>query len=132
MRNGNTAPFCLFQMSGPVLTVPMRNGNYLLQKERSSLQKVLTVPMRNGNQHQVWQAQTQFGCSYRTYEEWKQVFDMNEEDLNYSSYRTYEEWKPVFQRTSCTPNCVLTVPMRNGNFCRVQLKKLRNLFLPYL
>jgi len=31
--------------------------------------------------------------SYRTYEEWKHVFHTSTPHLFFSSYRTYEEWK---------------------------------------
>jgi len=35
--------------SSIVLTVPMRNGNKMKEKELLNMKKVLTVPMRNGN-----------------------------------------------------------------------------------
>ncbi len=98
----------------------------------SETKSVLTVPMRNGNPlgkltgNCIIPSFLPYLWGMETWRMWTNKTRMP------SSYRTYEEWKPVFQRTSCTPNCVLTVPMRNGNFCRVQLKKLRNLFLPYL
>jgi len=39
--------FCMSLIS--VLTVPMRNGNKMKEKELLNMKKVLTVPMRNGN-----------------------------------------------------------------------------------
>jgi len=37
------------------------------------------------------------------------------------SYRTYEEWKLLRELVSYEVRCVLTVPMRNGNFA-VEIK----------
>ena len=61
---------------------------------------VLTVPMRNGN--------------------------LEEEKVNtaalLSSYRTYEEWKQLFDKIKGERQRVLTVPMRNGNVSLVLLR----------
>jgi len=71
--------------------------------------------------------------SYRTYEEWKRApccASMVRQD---SSYRTYEEWKQkrYCKRVRC--KCVLTVPMRNGNFILSEFLPERMFaFLPYL
>jgi len=76
-----------------VLTVPMRNGNWLLLKlhlrlwaflpylwgmetvqtltEQINGIMVLTVPMRNGNDALKGYFESETFCSYRTYEEWK-------------------------------------------------------------
>ena len=94
MRNGNFIVRRYRQRRKIVLTVPMRNGNSLSPGEGSSLSRVLTVPMRNGNID----------------------IQMHSERTNYGSYRTYEEWKLDTVDTNC--HCsypVLTVPMRNGN-----------------
>jgi len=56
-------------------------------------------------------------CSYRTYEEWKQVtVKVNGKEKKGSSYRTYEEWKHELSKLEFeVVAIVLTVPMRNGN-----------------
>jgi len=55
-----------------VLTVPMRNGNALNERNITEKNEVLTVPMRNGNCFRVliWESKA-LERSYRTYEEWK-------------------------------------------------------------
>ena len=72
----------------------------------------------------LWGMETEFLCqflcrtpsSYRTYEEWKLQFLKQFHKFNQSSYRTYEEWKHKKITTIIVVSCVLTVPMRNGNF----------------
>jgi len=54
---------------------------------------VLTVPMRNGNTILQTHLPSPKTSSYRTYEEWKQEVDKVEFTGSLSSYRTYEEWK---------------------------------------
>ncbi len=56
-----------------------------------------------------------FSGSYRTYEEWKQRYTSGEFSMSLGSYRTYEEWKRRHVAKSLPRDCVLTVPMRNGN-----------------
>ena len=71
---------------------------------------VLTVPMRNGN-----------------------VVDIVEQmDAHNSSYRTYEEWKLVKNLQYAKQSLVLTVPMRNGNCLRLLVFHRSTWFLPYL
>jgi len=53
--------------------------------------------------------------SYRTYEEWKPRDKRKTIFSNVSSYRTYEEWKLCPAGWTYEKDCVLTVPMRNGN-----------------
>mgnify|MGYP000861914335 CR=1 FL=1 len=81
------------------------------------LARVLTVPMRNGNDVLEDQAVIEDYSSYRTYEEWKHLISelkctpytdvltvpMRNGNLIYVSTLTYVE------------SLVLTVPMRNGN-----------------
>ena len=54
-------------------------------------------------------------CSYRTYEEWKQVNIIQLVKIFDRSYRTYEEWKHHSSMEISNTQRVLTVPMRNGN-----------------
>jgi len=55
---------------------------------------VLTVPMRNGNYVFLRVASPMTYGSYRTYEEWKLSSSFNTSlSALKSSYRTYEEWK---------------------------------------
>jgi len=49
--------------------------------------------MRNGNPRRNVIFFRGIG-SYRTYEEWKLVWQAQGPTLNAGSYRTYEEWKP--------------------------------------
>jgi len=116
----------------PVLTVPMRNGNFLTLPLDLSEVSVLTVPMRNGNSK----------------------FPPTIAEIRESSYRTYEEWKP-FTRLTALPVrrflpylwgmetnvwhilplhhlLVLTVPMRNGNCHERSRVVVMFPFLPYL
>jgi len=81
-----------------VLTVPMRNGNFVIVIVIIFFVFVLTVPMRNGN------------ISYTT----------SVSTILLRSYRTYEEWKHMAKKLVFILLCVLTVPMRNGN-CTSQL-----------
>ena len=104
--------FSLYTVSY-VLTVPMRNGNYVFSRVYSSVSSflpylwgmetlahnqhyqtnlVLTVPMRNGNSPRLSQDILQTR-SYRTYEEWKLSSINIHKLLRKCSYRTYEEWK---------------------------------------
>jgi len=63
----------------------------------SLISSVLTVPMRNGNDKILRETQVLSNGSYRTYEEWKPLLWLEENQITISSYRTYEEWKPVFR-----------------------------------
>jgi len=57
---------------------------------------VLTVPMRNGNFVKYGNSSSELG-SYRTYEEWKHISNHRYPDNFYvGSYRTYEEWKRLY------------------------------------
>ena len=99
---------------------------------------VLILPMRNGNSKYLYVGWTEtwssyptyeewkltimlfnpfcVTCSYPTYEEWKQEKEDIIDVLDDSSYPTYEEWKPEFvARLNLNFNCVLILPMRNGN-----------------
>jgi len=54
MRNGNNHRTAKTQRNlFQVLTVPMRNGNKMKEKELLNMKKVLTVPMRNGNYRKI-------------------------------------------------------------------------------
>jgi len=84
-------------------------------KKLKDLQMVLTVPMRNGNTIKLSITLLNMS-SYRTYEEWKQMYSIHRHERIKSSYRTYEEWKQITTRpVNNTYYEVLTVPMRNGN-----------------
>ena len=138
-----------------VLTVPMRNGNFLKNKREILQHRVLTVPMRNGNlgwtatergfregsyrTYEEWKqlrlrrATETKNRSYRTYEEWKLVVCFYEWDFPICSYRTYEEWKRVNISFLIPFSNVLTVPMRNGNIINYSISGiLKYSFLPYL
>ncbi len=103
-------------LSGPVLTVPMRNGNSLRAK------RLGTGKLRSYRTYEEWKPESKpsiskiLSSSYRTYEEWKLHIRRNElvrrfkflpylwgmetdlhigsEAFDVGSYRTYEEWKP--------------------------------------
>ena len=85
--------YVLFQPFISVLTVPMRNGNFSKNWYAYKGRKVLTVPMRNGNRDWEGGKSMVIACSYRTYEEWKQVQIPDKNIVQICSYRTYEEWK---------------------------------------
>jgi len=118
MRNGNQHHRLLLLQRKLVLTVPMRNGNFLCFLSHFHHFQVLTVPMRNGNQQAkreflwhsnaflpyLWGMETSTHLaielsklfrSYRTYEEWKLLRWYSMVKAVLSSYRTYEEWKPL-------------------------------------
>jgi len=71
----------------------MRNGNTNINEISNDWGTVLTVPMRNGNTPPIRQTITVAIRSYRTYEEWKQVWKDGNQIRYIRSYRTYEEWK---------------------------------------
>jgi len=75
--------------------------------------------MRNGNSGVPRFFYSIILSSYRTYEEWKLVTDGYGFEFPFSSYRTYEEWKHERVLKRLCFLCVLTVPMRNGNWVRV-------------
>ncbi len=79
----------------------MRNGNQQQVSELQQSQVVLTVPMRNGNFVVNNWYDVDYGGSYRTYEEWKLYNFLNIPIINNGSYRTYEEWKP--QNSAISP-----------------------------
>mgnify|MGYP007128598690 CR=1 FL=1 len=111
-----------------VLTVPMRNGNFIKILRICHVISVLTVPMRNGNNllrkrksswiswflPYLWGMETKMKkrrwnsektSSYRTYEEWK--LNSTKEDCRTceGSYRTYEEWKLQLDTCLCIEPC---------------------------
>jgi len=49
--------------------------------------------MRNGNYQNVTAISLPSSGSYRTYEEWKPMINIQVVSKFQSSYRTYEEWK---------------------------------------
>jgi len=72
MRNGNFLCQADIWETRRVLTVPMRNGNfYVIATFHIHLYQVLTVPMRNGNFGFMCENPYSTTSSYRTYEEWK-------------------------------------------------------------
>ncbi len=86
-------PSGLIVVLSKVLTVPMRNGNWIYLFLHLLQSSVLTVPMRNGNVFISVCTLSNLG-SYRTYEEWKPVCYEWCNNNYLGSYRTYEEWKP--------------------------------------
>jgi len=82
MRNGNSPSSCRCSSFLFVLTVPMRNGNSPSSCRCSSFLFVLTVPMRNGNSNFQTAPQAPSSSSYRTYEEWKPLHNVNITALN--------------------------------------------------
>ena len=74
----------------------------------------------------LWNSATVYGISgsYRTYEEWKQEGSWEPYKPKSSSYRTYEEWKRHWSKYNSNESLVLTVPMRNGNLIVTSVKSL--------
>jgi len=62
-----------------------------------STSPVLTVPMRNGNWSTTELLWPCLYSSYRTYEEWKRHYTSSPSLVVPCSYRTYEEWKPKYR-----------------------------------
>ena len=83
----------LLDFGTQVLTVPMRNGNFVL---------IALIKRRLKFLPYLWGMETM-------------IFLSGIWSLTFGSYRTYEEWKHPYCLciTACCP--VLTVPMRNGN-----------------
>jgi len=107
--------------------------------EMELAQWVLTVPMRNGNKSKIigigttiaflpylWGMETPslISCWMRAHPFLPYLWGMETrffEEISFlvfsRSYRTYEEWKRYKGSGYWWFNMVLTVPMRNGNFC---------------
>jgi len=120
----------LYDVPSIVLTVPMRNGNYLYAS--------LKIVSATGSYrtYEEWKLRCRWRMpsprwhgSYRTYEEWKPGKNVERIDKILGSYRTYEEWKPKSIRRHRQWDSVLTVPMRNGNWVRVTTVRGQGLVL---
>ena len=110
MRNGNK-PFMNIFVSG-IAFLPYLWGMETPVDQKSRPEGCMFLPY-------LWGMETTSLChlhffkngSYRTYEEWKRIYEPSYIPSRPRSYRTYEEWKPFF----------------GGIFELAQLK-----FLPYL
>jgi len=86
-------PVVPFETDTIVLTVPMRNGNYIMKYIKKDLNEGSYRTYEEWKLHFRPKRYLSLFRSYRTYEEWKQ--DTGEEGVYRieCSYRTYEEWK---------------------------------------
>jgi len=115
MRNGNFLRIILPLSMKIVLTVPMRNGNWSDVRSALWCTFVLTVPMRNGNRMQLTFQQLD-GTVLTVPMRNGNMANINiKVDVQKCSYRTYEEWKLLLSMKLFLYSLVLTVPMRNGN-----------------